>query len=162
MAEHTHIALVVLTAIMINARFMMYSASLAPIFQSYSRLRKSVYSFLIVDALYALSIPRFHTSEEGQSHWYYFGGGISLWVFWVVATAVGAGIGLEIPDILPVGLVLPLIFIALLFPVVEDRPSAATAIVAGGVAAAAAPLSYNLGLLVGVSSGLLVGVSLNR
>lgn len=162
MADGAHIALVVLTAVMLNLRYMMYSASLAPIFQSHSRLQKAVYSFLLSDLIYALSIPVFRSSEENRPHWYYFGGGVSFWAFWVLGTAIGAGMGLEIPDPFPVELVLPLVFVALLFPVVEDCPSAATAVVAGGVAAATAPLDYNLGLLVAVSSGLLVGVSLNR
>lgn len=162
MAESAHIALVVLTVVMINARFSMYSASLAPMFQSYARLRKAVYAFLVVDPLYALSIPRFRYSEGNRTHWYYFGGGVSLWAAWVLGTAIGAGLDLEVPDAFPVELVLPLVFIGLLFPVVENRPSAATAIVAGGIAAAAAPLDYNIGLLIGAGSGLLVGVALNR
>jgi 4-azaleucine resistance transporter AzlC len=162
MADSVHFILVMLTAVMINIRYTMYSISLAPIFQSYSRLRKGVYSFLITDPTYALSLPLFRDPEAEKPHWYYFGSGVSMWVFWVLGTAIGASLGIEIPDAFPIGLVLPLVFIGLLFPVVEDRPSAATAVVAGGVAAAAAPLDYNLGLLVGVGSGLLVGGYLNR
>lgn len=70
--------------------------------------------------------------------------------------------GVGVSDVFPVELVLPLVFIALLFPVLEDQPSVATAVVAGGVAIAAAPLQYNFGLLLGVSCGLAVGVFLNR
>ena len=161
MAEGGHILIVVLTVVLINTRFMMYSASLAPYFKPLSRLRKAVYAFLITDPTYALAIPRFQSGDDG-AHWYYFGSGVAMWSFWVLGTALGAGLGVGIPDVFPVELVLPLVFIALLFPVVEDRPAAATAIAAGGAAVIAAPLSYNLGLLVGVGNGLLVGVSLNR
>jgi predicted branched-subunit amino acid permease len=83
-------------------------------------------------------------------------------VSYVLGTVIGAGFGIEIPDAFPVQLLLPLVFIALLFPVLEDRPSVATAVVAGAVAIIAAPLAYNLGLLAGVSAGLLVGVFLTR
>lgn len=161
-AERANVLIILLTALMINIRFIMYSASLAPIFQQYSRMRKAVYSFLIADPVYALSIPRFQDSEESDAHWYYFGGGLSLWSVWVIGAAIGAGAGFEIPESFPVELVLPLVFIALLFPVLKDRPSIVTALVAAVVATAAAPLDYNLGLLLGVSSGLLVGVTLNR
>ena len=141
---------------------MIYSVSLAPIFHSYSRLRKGVYAFLVADPLFALSVPRFRTDEEGESHWYYFGGGVSLWGFWVLGMVIGAGAGIEVPESFPIELVLPLVLIAMLFPVLEDRPSVATAVVAGGVATLAAPLDYNLGLLLAVTCGVAVGVTLNR
>lgn len=162
MAERSHLLLVVLTAVLINVRFSIYSASLAPRFQSHSRLRKAVYSFLLVDPIYALSIPRFRGDEGPRAHWYYLGGSVAVWVFWLLGTVIGAVMDVGVPESFPVELVLPLVFIALLFPVLEDLPSVATAAVAGGVAVAAAPLDYNLGLLLGVSCGLLVGVYLNR
>lgn len=162
MAEGAGIALVGLTVFLINARFTMYSASLAPIFKPRSRVRKALYTFLIVDALYALAIPRFRRSDDGQVHRYYFGAGVSLWGSWIIGTMIGAGLDVTALDAFPVELVLPLVFLALLFPVIEDRPSAVTAIVAGGVAVVAAPLDYNAGLLVGAGTGLLVGGILNR
>lgn len=162
MADGGHILIVVLTVVLINTRFMMYSASLSPYFKPLSRFRKAVYAFLITDPTYALAIPRFQSDDDEGAHWYYFGSGIAMWSFWVLGTALGAGLGVGIPEVFPVELVLPLVFIALLFPVIDDRPAAATAIVAAGVGVVAAPLSYNLGLLVGVGSGLLVGVFLKR
>jgi 4-azaleucine resistance transporter AzlC len=162
MADNTTIFLVVVTAVLINVRFAIYSASMAPRFQSLSWLKKVVYSFLLVDTIYALLMSRFPERKAGRSHWYYFGGGLALWSFWTLGTVIGAGMGVGVPESFPVDLVLPLVFIALLFPILEGRPSAATAVVAGGVATVAAPLDYNFGLLVGVGCGLVVGVSLNR
>jgi 4-azaleucine resistance transporter AzlC len=162
MAEAAHPVVVVLTVILVNVRFAMYSASLAPKFQPLARLRKAVYSFLIVDTIYGLAIARYRDRPETPVHWYYFGGGLAFWASWVVGTVVGATLGGGIPDGFPARLVLPLVFIALLVPIVEDRPTAATALVAGGVAVAAAPLAYNLGLLVGIACGLTVGVALDR
>lgn len=161
MAEGAPISLVGLTVLLINARFTMYSASLAPIFKPRSRIRKALYTFLIVDALYALAIPRFRHSGD-EVHLYYLGAGVSLWVSWIIGTMIGAGLDVTALDAFPVELVLPLVFLALLFPVIEDRPSAVTAIVAGGVAVVTAPLDYSAGLLVGAGTGLLVGGILNR
>ena len=162
MAEGSPIVVVVLTAVLINVRFSLYSVSLAPHVGSLSRLKKTVYSFLLVDAVYALSIPRYHAHDAVRTHWYYLGCGTVIWLFWIIGTAFGAGVGIGIPTWFPAGLILPLVFIALLFPHLRGRPSVATAVVAGGVATAAAPLEYNLGLLIGVSAGLAVGVYLNR
>jgi 4-azaleucine resistance transporter AzlC len=162
MADHALFALVLVTTVMISLRFAIYSASLAPHLRPRSRFRKAVYSFLLVDHLYALSVLKFRDQEDENAHWYYFGAGSISWVAWVLGTAVGSSLGVGVPDEFPVQLVLPLVFIALLFPVLEDRPSVATAAVAGSVAVVTAPLDYNLGLLLGVSCGLAVGVFLNR
>ena len=162
MADGTPFVVVLLTAILINVRFSLYSVSLAPYVRSLSKLRKAVYSCLLVDVTYALSIPRYQEHEALRTHWYYLGSGTVLWISWVAGTALGAGVGIGIPEWFPAGLVLPLVFLALLFPLLRDRPTVATAVVAGGVATATAPLDYNLGLLVGVLAGLAVGVYLNR
>lgn len=162
MADGTPFVVVVLTAILINLRFSLYSVSLAPHVRSLSRLRKAVYSALLVDFNYALTIPRYGAQDARSTHWYYLGSGITLWTAWVIGTALGASLGIDIPTWFPAGLILPLVFIALVLPLLRDRPSIATAVVAAGVATAAAPLAYNLGLLLGVLAGLAVGVVLNR
>ena len=162
LSEAAHPAVVVLTVGLVNARFAMYSASLAPEFDSLSRVRKALYPFLLVDTIYALATMRYRTRPESPVHWYYVGGGLAFWASWVGGTVVGAVLGTGMPDGFPAALVLPLVFIALLAPLVEDRPAAITALVAGAVAVVAAPLVYNLGLLVAVVSGLAVGVALDR
>lgn len=162
MADGTPFVVVVLTAILINLRFSLYSVSLAPYVRSLSRLQKVVYSWFLVDVTYALAIPRYEANDAVRTHWYYLGSGATIWIAWVIGTALGAGLGIGIPTWFPAGLILPLVFIALLFPFLRDRPSIATAVVAGGVATATAPLEYNLGLLLGVLGGLAVGVFLNR
>lgn len=69
MAEGSPFLVVVVTAILINIRFSMYCATLAPKFEPLSRLRKAVYSFLLVDTVYALSTPRFREQENARTHW---------------------------------------------------------------------------------------------
>jgi 4-azaleucine resistance transporter AzlC len=157
-----HPVVVVLTVGLINLRFAMYSASLAPNFRPLSRLRKALYPFLLVDTIYALSTARSRTHSDAPVHWYYLGGGLAFWASWVAGTAVGAVLGSGIPAEFPAALVLPLVFLALLAPLVEDRPAAVTALVAGGVAVVAAPLAYNVGLLIATVCGLAVGVALDR
>lgn len=66
------------------------------------------------------------------------------------------------PVRVPVKLVILQVFIVLWFPAIEDRPSATTAFLAGGSAVVPVPLNYNLGRLVGASSGIFVEVYLNR
>jgi predicted branched-subunit amino acid permease len=90
---------------------------------------------------------------------YYLGVGVSLWIVWVATTAVGASLGRGIPDAFGVEFAVPLVFLALLVPSLEDRPTVAAGVTAGAVALAGGGLPYNLGLLVGTAVGIGVGLA---
>lgn len=147
---------VVGTALVINARLVMYSASIAPYFDGVSRARRALIAYLLTDQAYALSVTRFR--EHGPSVWYYFGTAAPLWVVFVAATAVGAVGGAQLPSALPLGFAVPLVFLAVLTPAVTDDASVVAAVVGGAVAVAGAGLPLNLGLLAGALSGVAAGL----
>jgi len=149
-------AVVVGTALVINARLVMYSASIAPYLGRLSRARKALVAYLLTDQAYALSVTRFR--REGASVWYYFGAAVPLWVVFVAATAVGAVGGAQLPPSLPLGFAVPLVFLAVLTPAVTDNASITAAVVGGGVAVAGAALPLNLGLLGGALAGVAAGL----
>lgn len=96
-------------------------------------------------------------AEAGRD-WYYLGVGVTLWVVWVATTAVGASLGQGVPDAFGVDFAVPLVFLALLVPSLEDRPTVAAGVTAGAVALAGGGLPYNLSLLVGTAVGIGVGL----
>lgn len=153
------LAVVVGTALIINARMVMYSASIAPYFERLSNRRRALVAYLLTDQAYALSVTRFR--EHGSSLWYYLGTATPLWIVFVAATAVGAVVGARVPAWLPLEFTIPLTFLAVLMPAIVDRESLTAAVVGGAVAVVGAGLPYNLGLLAGagagISAGLLVG-----
>jgi predicted branched-subunit amino acid permease len=153
------LAVVVGTALIINARMVMYSASIAPYFERLSSRRRALVAYLLTDQAYALSITRFR--EHGSSLWYYLGTAAPLWVVFVAATVVGAVAGARLPAWLPLEFTIPLTFLAVLTPAIVDRASLVAAAVGGAVAVVGAGLPYNLGLLAGsgagIAAGLLVG-----
>jgi predicted branched-subunit amino acid permease len=175
------LAVVVVTGVIINLRMMMYSASIAPYFQSYHARWKAVLAYFLTDQAYAVSIARFESGEEGgetdggtdpehgdeteagsseRRDYFYLGIAVSLWAVWVVSTAVGVGLGRGVPDSWGLEFAVPLVFLALLVPRIEDGPTAAAASVAGLVALFGSGLPYELGLplaaVVGVGVGLAV------
>jgi predicted branched-subunit amino acid permease len=99
------------------------------------------------------------TDEAGRD-WYYLGVAATIWAVWVVATAVGVGLGRGLPDEWGLDFAVPLVFLALLVPRLEDRSTTAAGVAAGVVALAAAGVPYHLGLpaaaVVGVAVGLAV------
>jgi predicted branched-subunit amino acid permease len=154
------VAIVILSVLVINLRFMLYSASLAPHFGSLPLGWKGLLSYHLTDQAYAATITRFDegTTNEPDKRWYFLGTGLAIWTTWQVATMTGVFLGAWISEGWSLDFVLPLVFIALAVPAVKDRTTGAAALTAGVAAVFAAALPLNLGLigaaLVGVLGGL--------
>jgi predicted branched-subunit amino acid permease len=153
------LVVVVVTALVLNLRFLIYSASLGPYFLRESRPWKLVLAFLITDPGYALSITRFEREPETSRRWYYVGAALPLWTIFVAGNVAGIALGDRIPSGLDFAFILPLIFLGLLVPALDDRPSVAAGVVGGGVAVLGAGLPLNLGLFVGAITGVVVGAT---
>jgi 4-azaleucine resistance transporter AzlC len=155
------VVVVVLTVLVINLRFMLYSASLAQHFGSLPLRWKGLLSYHLTDQAYAATITRFDEGEtnEPDKRWYFLGTGLAIWTTWQVATMMGVFLGAWVSEDWSLDFVLPLIFIALAVPAVKDRTTGAAALSAGAAAVFAAAMPLNLGLitavLVGVSGGLI-------
>ncbi len=154
------VGVILLSTALINLRMMMYSASLAPYLEGFSRPKKLLVSYLLVDQAYAFSLLRFSRGERLDRFWYYLGVSAPAWLVWVAASAVGVFVGARLPASLGLEFTIPLSFLALLVPVLTDRPSALAALVGGLVAVLAYPLPNNLGLILGALSGIAAGVVL--
>jgi predicted branched-subunit amino acid permease len=101
--------------------------------------------------------------QEGvnrHSHWFLFGAGLALWTIWQVSTALGIFLGTAIPESWSLDFALPLTFIAMVVPVLKNRPAITAAISAGIVALLAHPLPYKLGLIVAAVIGITAGTLL--
>jgi len=159
--ESTPGFVIVLTIAVVNLRHMLYSASLAPYIAALPTRWKVLLSYLLTDEAYAPTI--LHYEKEGltpHAHWFWLGAGITLWVFWQVSTAVGIFLGAAIPESWSLDFALPLTFIAMIVPVLRDRPAIAAALSAGAVALVSYSLPYKLGLILAALVGILVGTVL--
>lgn len=165
LAEGAIPAVIVLTALTINLRFAMYSASLAPHLYHLGAHWRFPLAYFLVDQNYALSINRFQYDDRGADpfgHWYFLGGGVTMWLTWQASTLVGIFMGGSIPRDWSLDFAIPLVFMAVLVPALRHRLHVAAALTGGIVATAAGSLPYNLGLVVGALSGITVGVLLER
>ncbi len=157
-ADGANMLVVIGTIAIINARFLMYSASMATRVAEESLPRRAMMAYLLTDQAYAVTITKLDADPGYEPRWaYYMGGGGSLWAMWQVYTVIGALGGSFVPDVVPLAFAIPLVFAALLVPAVADRPTLAAATSSAVVAVAAAPLPANLGLLVGAGTGIAVG-----
>jgi len=152
---------IVLTIAVVNLRHVLYSASLAPYLASVSTRWKPLLAYLLTDEAYAPSVV--HYEEKGVtpfSHWFLFGAGLALWTNWQISTALGIFLGAAIPESWSLDFALPLTFIAMVVPVLKNRPAVAAAFSAGVVALLAYSLPYKLGLILAALVGIAVGTFL--
>jgi 4-azaleucine resistance transporter AzlC len=152
---------IVLTIAVVNLRHMLYSASLAPYLSSLVTRWKVLLSYLLTDEAYAPSV--IHYENDGVkpfSHWFLFGAGLALWTTWQFSTALGIFLGAAIPESWSLDFALPLTFIAMVVPVLKNRPAIAAAISAGCAALAAYSLPYKLGLILAALAGIAIGTFL--
>ncbi len=154
---------IVLTIAIVNLRHMLYSASIAPYLENLSPRWKGLLAYLLTDEAYATTV--IHFEREGLTptgHWFFLGAGFSLWFTWQASSALGILLGTAIPTSWPLDFALPLTFIAMVIPVLKDRPVIASAASAGLVALLAYDLPYKLGLILAALVGIFVGTFLER
>lgn len=157
-------AIAVVTALTINLRLLLYSASLAPLLAHEPLRRRLGAAYFLVDQVYALSIVRWTGDDDPKVRLpYYFAIGGLLGSSWVLSTTVGALVGSSVPDDVPLEFAIPLVFLVLLVPVLERRPAVVAAAVGGASAVLAAELgAARISILIGGLLGIVAGALADR
>ena len=146
-------AAAIVAAILLNARYVPLSLSVASIFPG-SRRRRLLESQLIVDESWALS-ARGGRFEYGLL----IGVGLLFYVLWVGGTAVGVVVGdLLDPEAIGLDAAFPALFLALLAPYLRSRRALATALVAGAITLSLLPVSPPGAPIVAASLACLIGL----
>lgn len=158
--EDAPLSIAVITALVINLRMLMYSATMAPHLGTIPRRRRTGGAYLLTDQAFAVSIVDYelHPQRSPREKFaVYLGAGLALWTTWQVSTIAGALGGGSIPESVPLGFAVPLAFLSLLVPAVMDRPTLVAAIVGGGLATIGAQWPSNIGMPLGALAGVVAG-----
>lgn len=160
----TPAAVVLLTTLVVNARHVLYSASIAPYLKSFSPAWRTLLAYLLTDEAYAVTILHFQggRGHREAQHWFLLGAGLTLWTTWQLSTAVGVFLGAQVPAAWALDFTLALTFIGLVIPALRQRADVAAAVVAGIVALLADGLPYHLNLLIAALAGMVAGMALDR
>lgn len=151
--------MVVGTALVINARFAMYSGALAPSFSEYPRRWRIALAHLMTDQTTVSSLLYDRAERDPRKRMaYYLGAGGAFALSWFVGTILGVVVGAAVPPEFQVGFAVPLMFVALLVPSVKDRPSLVAAAVGFAVTLLAKDAPVNSGLLIGAGAGVAFGM----
>jgi predicted branched-subunit amino acid permease len=163
LAGDTPVAVILLTALFINLRFMMYSASIRPHLAALSPRGKLLAGYLLADNAYGVCIARFteHPDLPGKLG-YYFGAAVPVWLTWQATVGAGILVGAGLPPQWRLDFAAPLAFIALTVPLLRDRAMFAAALAAAITAVAAWSLPMRLGIAAAALVGLTVGMLVRR
>jgi predicted branched-subunit amino acid permease len=160
LSERAPLLIVVATALAVNLRMAMYSASLAPHIGAAPFWQRALAAYTLTDQTYGVAINRY-TLQPGESlAWklaYYLGVAAPVCGPWYAATWFGAVAGAAIPKGLALDFAVPITFIALVGPALRSLPHLVAALVSVVVALALAWLPYNLWLLVAAPLAMAAG-----
>lgn len=156
---------ILLTVLLLSIRVMIYSIVLRDQVKDISAGWKIVMGFGLIDALFFIFINKFQNEDSSfiAKQWFYIGGSISIYIFWMVFTAIGILIGDVLLELIGSGIDFPMtaLFIAMLASCLVDKKSYWIAFVAGTVALISYNLPFGLGTILASIFGIMVGVLFN-
>jgi predicted branched-subunit amino acid permease len=146
---------IILTALVVNLRFVIYAAALRSHFTPFSKAQRLVLGYLTGDIGFVVFMNKYH--REGRfTHpdWYFLGGAWCNMLGWQAGSLVGIFAASFIPLAWGLDFAGPLALMALLIPLCSTRPVIAGAMVAAIVAVLAHGLPFRLGLVCAVIAGI--------
>ena len=151
------LAVVVLTAVVVNLRYVMYSAAIAPHFRSLAERWRLALSQFIVDTTFAIAVTEYEQRERTDRRAYFLGVVAAIYGGWMAGSVAGVLLGDRVPEGLQLDFAIPLLFLALLVPSVSDEPTGVAAAVGGFAAVVGVGLPMNLGIVAAALAGVLAG-----
>ena len=147
------------TALVINLRFIIFSALLAPHFAHLSWKRRLALGYTAGDLTTAMFLQRFPSEEAALGKLSYLKGLlIPTWVAWQAGSIAGIFLGSAVPEQWGLGFAGTLAILCILIPMMAGRAALSGVVVAGAVAVLAHALPYKLGLLAATIAGMVVSM----
>jgi branched chain amino acid efflux pump len=163
LASNAPALMIVLTTLIINLRFMMYSASLRLHFADAPLGRRLTLAYLIADNVYGLMLGRFaeHPDDPGKYE-YFLGAGLVVWAAWQAAVLGGILIGAGVPAAWRLEFAAPLAFIAISIPFLRERATIVAALAAGAAVVVTSELPFRLAIVAAAVTGIVAGLVFER
>ena len=162
-AADAPIWVVLLTATVVNLRFVIFSAGLYPYFKRFPLPKRLLLGYLTSDVGFAISLQRWTAQERNdpaaargstEQVWFFLGIAAGNWLAWQSMSIVGIFVGAQVPGSWGLDYAAILALVALTVPMVASRPALVGAATSGVVAVAAAGFPLKLGLVAAVLAGI--------
>lgn len=160
MQENAPTIIVLASALAVNLRMAMYSASLTPHLGATPLWQRALAAYMMVDQSYACSILAYEQNQRwtpAQKMAFYFGAVTPVIPVWYAMTVAGALIGSSMPAGLALDFAVPITFIAMIAPALRTLAHQAAAVASVVLALSFAFVPFNLGLIIAGIGGMMVG-----
>jgi len=149
------ISVIFLTAVVVNLRFVIFSALLAPHFAHLPWRQRLLLGYVSGDLAVALFLQKYPDATPQAGKLSYLKGLIyPNWSAWQVGSIIGIFVGSTVPPEWGLGFAGTLAIVCVMIPLVAGVPALCGVVVAGAVAVATFGMPYKLGLLVAVVAGM--------
>lgn len=150
--------LIFCTALILNLRFIIFSATLAPVFSGARRRVRWLAGYLMSDGVMAAFSARLLAEPDREKRLgLYFGPSLMNWVIWQFFTIIGILACASLPGHWPIGFLATISLLTLATPMVSNMPMAAAAAVTAAVLIALHTMPFRLGFLLAIIAGMLAG-----
>ena len=156
---------IVLTTLLVNFRFVIFSAVVGPHFSHLHWTRRLWYGYFNADLVMAYFPQRFpqHTLGKAAGKLGYFKGlAYSTWWAWEIGSVVGILLASQIPAGWGIGFAGTLVLLGMTIPLIVNRPTLVGVIVSGAIAVLASGVPYRLGLVLAIVGGIAAAVAADR
>lgn len=155
--------LIFVTGMVLNLRFVIFSAAIAPSLKEQSLPRRILGGFLLTDNAFAVLGPRLAEMRDPVWRWgYYIAPSLYGWTLWQSGVLVGVfGAGL-VPADWSLEFMGTIALMAMVVPMVRSRPMLLAALVGGLGAVLLRGLPLRLGLFVAIVLGIAAGFIAER
>jgi predicted branched-subunit amino acid permease len=155
--------LIFLTGLVLNLRFVIFSASLAPVFHDRPWAQRVASSYLLTDSAFTLLSPRLLTDKDPQWRWgYYLAPSLYGWLLWQACVLVGVlGAG-WLPRDWSLEFMATIALLVMLVPMAASRPMLVAALVGGLATVLLRGMPLKLGLVAGIGLGVIAGFIAER
>ena len=160
MAESAPTIIVILTALAVNLRMAMYSASLLPHLGAAPLWQRAFVAYLNFDQSYAMAVTEYERAPAmplGDRIAYFFGVSAPIAPAWYLMTLAGALLGEAIPPSFALDFAMPITFIAIITPMLRTPAHVAAALTSVVAALALSFIPYNAGLLIAAGLAMVAG-----
>lgn len=158
-AAHAPIWVIFLTGLVVNLRFVIFSALLAPHFAHLPWRERLKLSFISGDGSIALYLQRFPVADRDPGTLSYLKGLLyPNWILWQICCIGGILLGSVIPASWGLDFAGTVAILCMTVPLIANNAALCGVVVAGALAVLARPLPYKLGLLLAVVVGMVVAM----
>ena len=155
--------LMVLTALALNLRFLIFSAALAPGFAGIAVRHRWLCGYLLTDGVFAACTDRLLTEKDADWRFgYYLGPSLWSWGVWQASTLAGVLAAGVIPAGWSVEFMATIALLVLLVPMARQRPMLVAALTGGVAAVALRGMPLRLGVVTAIVLGIAAGFAAER